>query len=157
MTPLLKTILETVKVADRKVQYGRMLILCATIASANVIAQYCKQMFPKYKVGTIHSYNSKDENIRTKAEADILVSTVQSAGTGFDVKGLSKLILIQPLRSWVTTTQIVGRNRRRPDGRECYMWDIVDADIPQLRAWANSRADVERKICKHFKVTDKPE
>ena len=157
MTPLLKTILETVKVADRKVQYGRMLILCATIASANVVAQYCKQMFPKYKVGTIHSYNSKDENIRTKAEADILVSTVQSAGTGFDVKDLAKLILIQPLRSWILTNQIAGRLRRRTDEKECWMWDVVDADIPQLRAWANARADVLRKKCKHFKVTDKPE
>ena len=37
------------------------------------------------------------------------------------------------------------------------MWDVVDADIPQLRAWANARADVLRKKCKHFKVTDKPE
>lgn len=157
MTPLLRMILQTIRVADRKIKYGRMLILCATISSANVIAEYVKKMYPNYKVGTIHSYNDKDTNARTKAEADVMVSTVQSAGTGFDVKNLAKLILVQPLRSWILTSQIAGRLRRRPDERDCWMWDIVDADIPQLRAWANARADVLRKKCKHFKVTDQPE
>ena len=42
----------------------------------------------------------------------------------------------------------------RPDGKDTYMWDVVDADIRQLRAWANARADVLKKKAKTFKVVD---
>ena len=114
-------------------------------------------MFPKYKVGTIHSYNDKSVNEETKATADVMISTVKSAGTGFDVKNLAKLIVVDQFKSWILANQVSGRLRRRPDEKDCWMWDIVDADIPQLRAWANSRADVLRKKCKHFKVSDQPE
>ena len=111
-------------------------------------------MFPDKKVGTIHSGHSKEENERTKAECDILISTTSSAGTGFDVKALSKLIVSAAYASWILTDQISGRLRRRDDGKDTYMWDIVDADIKQLRSWANSRADVLRRKSKTFKVVD---
>ena len=39
--------------------------------------------------------------------------------------------------------QVSGRLRRRDDEKDTYMWDIVDADVKQLRAWANARADHE--------------
>ena len=73
------------------------------------------------------------------------------------MKDLAKLVVCDQYKSWILANQISGRLRRRPDEKECWMWDVVDADIPQLRAWANNRADVFRQKCKHFKVTDKPE
>ena len=79
---------------------------------------------------------------------------MKSCGTGFDVKGLSKLIVAEQFKSWILADQVSGRLRRRPDGKVTYMWDIVDASIPQLRAWANARADVLRRKSKSFKVID---
>lgn len=154
MTKFLNTILKVIKMANNEVEYGKMLILSPTIASVNVIFGYVKQMYPHKKIGTIHSKNSKAINDRIKAECEILISTVKSCGTGFDVKDLSKLVVTEQFKSWILADQVSGRLRRRDDGRDTYMWDIADAQIPQLRAWANARADVLRKKSKTFKVID---
>lgn len=154
MTKFLNTILKVIKMANTEVTYGKMLILSPTIASVNVIYEYVKKMYPSAKIGTIHSKNSKATNDRIKAECEILISTVKSCGTGFDVKDLSKLIVTEQFKSWILADQVSGRLRRRDDGKDTYMWDIADAQIPQLRAWANARADVLRKKSKTFKVID---
>ena len=154
MTKYLQILLDIVQKANKEVKYGRMLILVGTIAATEVVAKYVKHVLPNKKVGTFHSENDKDLNDRNKKECDILVSTTQSAGTGFDMKDLSKLILSANMKSWILATQCVGRLRRRPDGKDCYCWDIVDADIRQLRAWANVRAETVRKMSKTFKVVD---
>ncbi len=154
MTKFLKTILKVISDAEKQVTYGKTLIIGNTISSALVIMSYLQKMFPNKKIGTIHSRQSKAENEIAKKECDIIVSTTSSCGTGFDWKGLSKLINYAAFASWILTDQISGRLRRRDDGQDTYMWDIVDADVKQLRAWANSRADVERRKSKTFKVID---
>lgn len=154
MTKFLSNVLKIVKMANKEVTYGKMLILSPTIASVNVIFGYLQKMYPDKKIGTINSRNSKAENDRVKAECEILISTVKSCGTGFDVKDLSKLVVAEQFKSWILADQVSGRLRRRPDGKDTYMWDIVDAQIPQLRAWANARADVLKRKSKTFKVID---
>lgn len=154
MTKFLRTILNVVKQAESEVKYGKTLVLGNTISSSEIIASYLRKMFPKKKIYTYHSKHSKDENERAKVEADIIVSTTQSAGTGFDWKGLAKLVVFSQYKSWILADQISGRLRRRDDKKDTYMWDIVDADIKQLRVWANVRADVEKRKSKSFKVVD---
>lgn len=154
MTKFLSNVLKIVDIANKEVTYGKMLILSPTVASVLVIESYVNKMYPDKKVGTIHSRNSKSENDKAKAECDILISTVKSCGTGFDVKGLSKLVVSEQFKSWILTDQVSGRLRRRDDGKDTYMWDIVDSQVPQLRAWANARADVLKKKSKTFKVID---
>ena len=154
MTRFLKMILDVVDMANRKVTYGKMLILSPTIASVNVIKAHLEKRYPNKKIGTINSMNTRRENDRVKAECEILISTVKSCGTGFDVKDLSKLVVAEQFKSWILADQVSGRLRRRDDGRDVYMWDIVDSQIPQLRAWANARADVLKGKSKSFKVID---
>jgi len=154
MTKFLKNVLTVIKSAEKEVKYGRTLILTSTVASCNVLLDYVSKMFPDKTVGTVNSKNSKDHNDKVKAEYDIIISTDKSAGTGFDAKGLAKLIVVTQYKSWILADQISGRLRRRDDGRDTYMWDIVDAQVPQLRAWANARADVLRRKSKSFKVVD---
>lgn len=154
MTKFLTNVLKIIKIAEKEVTYGKMLILSPTIKSVTIIAGYVSKMFPDKKIGTISSYNTKAENDRVKAECDILVSTVKSCGTGFDVKDLSKLVVTEQFKSWILSDQVSGRLRVRPDGKDTYMWDIVDADVKQLRAWANARADVLKRKSKTFKVVD---
>jgi len=111
-------------------------------------------MFPDKSIGVIHSQQPKAENDRVKKECDIMISTCKSAGTGFDVKDLSKLVVAEQFKSWILADQVSGRLRVRPDGRDTYMWDIVDASIKQLRAWAHTRANILKKKSKSFKVIE---
>ena len=154
MTKFLKMCLKIIKKAEDSVDYGRTLILSPTVESVHVLESYVSKMFPNKKVGSIHSKQPKSTNDKIKKECDIIISTVKSCGTGFDVKGLSKLIVTEQYKSWVLTSQVRGRLRVRDDGKDTYMWDIVDADVRQLRAWANNRADVLKSESKSFKVID---
>lgn len=154
MTKLLKSILKVIQDAEKQVTYGKTLVIGNTIASAMVVMSYCQKMFPDKKIGTIHSKQSKAENDKAKAECDIIVSTTSSCGTGFDWKGLAKLINFSAFASWILADQLSGRLRRRDDGKDTYMWDVVDADVKQLRSWAGLRADVEKRKSKSFKVID---
>ena len=154
MTKFLTKVLDVVKMANREITYGRMLLLTPTIASVEILVGHLKRIYPNLKVGSIHSRNSKAVNDQVKLDCDIMVSTVKSSGTGFDVKDLSKLVVSEQFKSWILADQVSGRLRRRPDGKDTYMWDIVDADIGQLRAWGNVRADILKKKSKGFKVID---
>ena len=111
-------------------------------------------MFPNKIVARVHSKVKIPSLEVLKRESDIIVSTIKSTGTGFDWKGLSKLVVADQYRSPILCSQVVGRLRRRADKRATYMWDIVDADIRQLRVWANARANIERKVSKNFEVID---
>lgn len=152
-TVFIKKILEVIHVAS-KVPYGRMLVLSPTIESVETLAKYIRDMFPKYFVGTIHSHNSKEENDAVKNKADIILSTVKSSGTGFDVKDLSTLVCAEQFKSAILAEQVSGRLRRRPDGRDTFMYDIVDASVPQLRQWGSSRAELLKRKSKKFTVVD---
>lgn len=154
MTKFLRDLLVVIKKAENSVDYGRTLILGSTIATVELLADHVRRMFPNKKVATYHSRNSKQENEDGKNTCDILISTVSSCGTGFDMKDLSKLIVFASYKSWILADQVSGRLRRRPDGKDTYMWDFVDASVPQLRAWANARADVLKRKSKSFKVID---
>ena len=152
MTKYLKTVLSVVKMANDEVSYGKMLILTSTIASVNVLKDKIQEIYPNKKIGTINSKNPKAMNDDVKANAEIMISTVKSCGTGFDVKDLSKLIVVEQFKSWILADQVSGRLRIRPDKRDTYMWDIVDSRIPQLKSWANNRANILRRKSKIFKV-----
>ena len=154
MTRFLKVILDTVKLAQKECKYGTTLVLGSTISSAEIVAAYLRKQYPDLKIYTYHSQHTAQENAEAKEKADIMVSTTQSAGTGFDWKGLGKLVVFAQYKSWILCTQIAGRLRRRDDGKECYMYDIVDASVRQLANWANVRADVEKRKCKRFTVVD---
>ena len=154
MTRFLQKILTVINMANKEVTYGKMLVLTPTVASVLVIERYLKKMYPDKQIGVIHSKQPKAESDRVKKECDIMVSTCKSAGTGFDVKDLSKLVVAEQFKSWILADQVSGRLRKRPDGKDTYMWDIVDAEIKQLRAWAHTRANILRKKSKSFKVVE---
>lgn len=157
MTPFLSVILKTIQHAEKQVKYGKTLILGTLTYSIEIVAEYVKKMFPDRKIGIIHGGLPKEQNERTKKECDMLLSTVASAGTGFDVKGLSKLITFSQYKSWILADQVSGRLRRRDDKKTCYMWDVVDADVGQLRVWGQKRADVFREKSKKFIVVEPQE
>lgn len=153
-TFMIKTIIKVIEEASRKVKYGKMLILLPSTEVVDMFHAIVSDMFPKLTVARVHSKVKIPNMAVLKKDSDIIVSTVKSTGTGFDWKGLSKLILCDQFKSPILCSQVVGRLRRRDDNKPTYMWDLVDSDIKQLRVWANSRAEVERKVSREFKVVD---
>ena len=154
ITPFMRQLIKIIRRAFKECDYGKTLILMPSIASTEMFKSIMNEMYPDLTIGTIHSYNSFAENENNKKTCNCLISTPQSAGTGFDYKDLSRLIVAAQYSSWILTSQIRGRCRVRDDGRPTYMYDMVDADIPQLRRWANKRAAILRKECLEFKVID---
>ena len=152
MTKFLQVLLDVVKRAYKEVNYGKTLVLVPTISSVEIVAERLREILPDIKIFTIHSRNNPKENAKAKVEADLIVSTAASVGTGFDLPGLSRLINGQQIKSWILTDQVSGRLRRRPDGLDTYLWDIVDASIPQLRAWSKVRTEVLKRKSKKFDV-----
>lgn len=153
-TKFIKKVLRIMKRAEERYPYGRTLVLTPTISSVETLAKHIRRTFPNKRVGTIHSKNDRAENERVKANDDIIISTVKSSGVGFDVKDLAKLICLEQFKSLILTEQVSGRLRRRPDGKDTYMADIVDSSIRQLRVWGSTRAQFLKRKSKKFKVID---
>lgn len=89
-------------------------------------------------IKTVNSHNSKSENDYNKHHADVIVTTVQSLGTGQDIHGITDIICCSPLVSKITTQQVLWRIRYIP--KPCHYYDIVDTSVPADRYWWQSRS-----------------
>ena len=87
-------------------------------------------------IRTINSHNSKSENERNK-KADVIITTIASAGTGTDISGITDIICCSPFVSKITAEQVFGRIRYIP--KKCHYYDIFDASVPLDRFWIKSR------------------
>ena len=88
-------------------------------------------------IRTMNSLHSKSENERAK-KADVLITTIGSAGTGIDIPGITDIICCSPFVSGVTAIQVFGRIRYIP--KKCHYYDIYDTSVLMDRIWINSRS-----------------
>jgi superfamily II DNA or RNA helicase len=72
----------------------------------------------------------------------VLVSTLQLIGEGFDCPGLSTLVLATPIKFEGRLLQVVGRIMRPAEGKRARVIDYVDERIPVLRRSAATRRKV---------------
>jgi superfamily II DNA or RNA helicase len=147
-TAFMRQVLTIVKKTRDSVDYGRILILTATINSVHRFAELIKQLYPKQNVATYVSTNTPAQNTKNKKEADILVSTIKSSGLGLDMKGLSAVICVEQFNSAVYVQQAFGRLRRRDDGKDTYYIDIRDKRITIFSKWWEARRKVLARIAK---------
>lgn len=71
-------------------------------------------------------YYSKDTEL-DKSKNNVLVATFKKAGTGFDYKGLSALVIACPLKGKNSIVQIIGRIlREEEDKKEPIVFDLID-------------------------------
>lgn len=73
-------------------------------------------------------------------EVNVLLSTMQLLGEGFDCAGLSALFLATPVKFKGRLFQVVGRILRPADGKRPVVFDYVDSKVGVLKAQAMSRA-----------------
>jgi hypothetical protein len=88
-------------------------------------------------IKTVNSHNSKSENEMNK-RADVIVTTVQSLGTGSDIKGVTDIINCSPIVSKIVVKQVIGRIRYI--NKPCHYYDIVDQSVPADCYWWKSRS-----------------
>lgn len=88
-------------------------------------------------IRTINSQNSKSDNERNK-RADVIVTTIQSAGTGTDIPGITDIISCSPYVSKITAEQVFGRIRYC--GKVCHYYDIYDESVMMDKIWIKSRS-----------------
>lgn len=77
-----------------------------------------------------------------RGEIQILGSTVQLIGEGFDAPGLSSLFLATPIKFSGRVLQVVGRVLRPRDGKTPRIYDYQDNRVGVLKASARARQRV---------------
>ena len=100
-------------------------------------------------VKTVNSHNSKSENEVNK-HADVVVTTIQSLGTGSDIKGVTDIVCCSPLVSRIVAKQVLGRIRYID--KDCHYYDIIDTSVPADIYWWKSRSKTLKKECKSSKT-----
>ena len=96
-------------------------------------------------IRTINSSNSKHENELNK-RADVIVTTIASAGTGTDIPGITDIICCSPFVSKISAQQIFGRIRYIP--KNCHYYDIYDVSVPMDKFWLRSRFKKFKELAK---------
>ena len=87
-------------------------------------------------IKTINSRNTARENYDNR-RADVIVTTIQSCGTGTDIPGITAIISCSPFVSKITAEQVFGRIRYC--GKKCYYYDIYDLSVQMDKFWLRSR------------------
>jgi superfamily II DNA or RNA helicase len=77
-----------------------------------------------------------------KGTVQVLLSTLQLIGEGFDCPGLSTLVLATPIKFEGRLLQVVGRVMRPAEGKKALVIDYVDVKIPVLRRSATARTEM---------------
>lgn len=89
----------------------KIMVFAATISMCTEITRYLSRRFPQYDV---RRYVEEDP-YENAMEAEVIVSTLQSAGTALDIKGLRTVIMTVNVDSPSANVQTVGRLRKLPD------------------------------------------
>lgn len=85
----------------------KMLIFCSTIAMCTLMTEYIGKTFPQF---TVARYVGEDEWEALHTN-DIVISTIQSAGTAVDIKNLRFTLMTVALSNKQTNLQVLGRLR----------------------------------------------
>lgn len=72
----------------------------------------------------------------------VLISTLQLIGEGFDCPGLNTLVLSTPIKFEGRLLQVVGRIMRPSENKKAQVIDYVDVNVPLLRRSAAARRQV---------------
>lgn len=123
----------------------KTLILTSTINGVEDIADYLTNELTDKVIAKYHS-KIDDESKRIAKEADIIVSTMKSMGTGVDIPGLRAIINTESYKSKIITEQALGRLRKPEDGSTCIYCEIVDKAFTTIRTQQRAREKVLRDI-----------
>ena len=131
---------------------GKALVLSSKIESADKLKGMIEEWYPDKSVGIYHSKISKNEKEGIKGY-DIISSTPQSCGTGFDVPGLRYNIMLEPYNATITANQVCGRLREIPE-EYTYHIELIDVGFPKVRDMYKKRLKVFKEKCYSISEVD---
>lgn len=124
---------------------GKCLLLSSKIESSERLSELIKEWYPEKTVGIYHSKIPKSEKENIK-EYDVISSTPQSCGTGFDVPNLRYNIMLEPYNAAITAKQVCGRLREIP-GEYTYHIELIDVGFPKVKEMYKKRLKVFKEKC----------
>lgn len=124
---------------------GKCLVLSSKIESADKLKDLIIDWYPDKTVGIYHSKISKSEKEGIK-DYDVISSTPQSCGTGFDVPKLRYNIMLEPYNATITANQVCGRLREIPD-EYTYHIELIDVGFPKVKEMYKRRLKVFKEKC----------
>lgn len=103
----------------------KCMVFFATVDMCESFVEYLSDIYPRL---TINKYTAEDPESHLY-ESDVVVTTIGSAGTGKDVRGLITTILTVSIDSPVAVVQTTGRLRKPKDGTEMRLVYLYCRDI----------------------------
>jgi len=133
---------------------GRILIFAPLIDIIEDLVISLREEFPTKKIYPYHSKISKDDKEYCWDNADIIVSTIKSLGTGKDISKLRCVICAEPIASKLIAEQMIGRLRPYAEHKDTYFFDCVDRSIAPITWWYRSRYKKIETLVKQTKIWD---
>lgn len=125
---------------------GKMLLLFSKINATEAVYNYLTQIVENKTIGLYNSQISEEEKMKA-LQADIIISTPKSMGTGTDIPGLRFVIMTEPYTSSITANQTSGRLREyAPDAYTFYM-ELIDKGFPDVVSMYKKRLPIFKKKC----------
>lgn len=159
-----KCLQDLIKIAYEKDPYAKIIIFLPLIDLCEECVYFLKTHLDRDRdfqydldIRTICSKNSKKDNEYAK-KSDIIVTTIQSCGTGTDIKGITAIISCSPYVSKITAQQVFGRIRYM--GKIGDYYDIYDSSVPMDKFWLKSRYKTFKHLAlnvRHISWTDDEE
>jgi superfamily II DNA or RNA helicase len=104
----------------------RVLIMVNLVEHADTMYDYFNTHYGnKFKIGKYYAELSDAEKEYTKNDAEIIIATNQSFGTGIDALGIRYVIMLNQA-SIIEDNQAARRARPQQDGSECFYFMLVD-------------------------------
>jgi superfamily II DNA or RNA helicase len=129
-------------IKQAKTRAGTALVVSDRVAHCQALADLIQDAGLKVRVLTGQCSKDERESIVAQVQAgqvDVLISTLQLLGEGFDCPDLCSLFLATPIKFKGRLFQVVGRILRPDDGKLPRVFDYLDVMQPVLRAQAKSR------------------
>ena len=134
---------------DRRKDGDKIIIFASSIEFCTMLTEYFKT---KYDYLSINRYVEDDpyENLQT---ADMVVTTVLSAGTAVDIKGLITVIQTISMKSKQANLQALGRLRKK-EGRDMRFYYFYTKDIEKQYEYHKSRIELFKSKSKNIFIEE---
>lgn len=144
LLPLVETYFSTIKNDNQK-----LLLLVGLRDFADMLTAWFRDTYPEFN--TISYLHGTDDS--ELEDADVIISTLGSAGTGKDIKGLRTVILFTSFSSRALSLQSLGRLRKLPNDTPEFIY-LVNTALESHKHHAKIKRDIYRSAGKTFNVIE---
>lgn len=137
----IKYILDMMILEKPSMYPGKTLIVVASKDAVMFLANVLHNQYGKHRTVGMITSDVKGEDRALNFSREILCSTIESCGEGYNEPMLQTIICAEPHSSVLVTKQLKGRLDRYKGEGATYFYDLIDVNIPYMR-------DIEKKYIK---------